>query len=130
MLFQKGKNPVELERIFYPSLPWDLPQDQLERFIDAHSVYLKQLSDETYKIYLHVPGLGGGIDDLADLGCPAGISGQASCSGQGFPQGSSLPLPLNGGVRGVIAPKPPAVPALKQAPVPVKQAPVPVKQDL
>ncbi|OJW54061.1 MAG: hypothetical protein BGO67_08340 [Alphaproteobacteria bacterium 41-28] len=59
-LFQAGQDPIAIESIFQPSLPWDLSKNQLEQFISAHTFTLKQLSDDTCKVDMSVPGLGGG----------------------------------------------------------------------
>ncbi len=50
LLLQKEKNPLELERILQPSLPWDRPEDQFDLFVQAHTFFLKQLSDGSYKV--------------------------------------------------------------------------------
>ncbi|MBP9675002.1 MAG: hypothetical protein KBD63_07900 [Bacteriovoracaceae bacterium] len=52
LLLQKEKNPLELERILQPSLPWDRPEDQFDLFVQAHTFFLKQLSDGSYKVEL------------------------------------------------------------------------------
>ena len=51
-LLQKEQEPLVLERILQPSLPWDRPQTQFDSFVQAHTFFLKQLSDGSYKVEL------------------------------------------------------------------------------
>ena len=60
-LYRKGENPIEIEKGFQPSLPWDLPQDQFEQVVTAHTFNLKQLDDGSYAVNKSIPGLGGGL---------------------------------------------------------------------
>jgi hypothetical protein len=42
VLFQREEDPIELENILCPSLPWELPRDRLEVFLIEHTFYLTQ----------------------------------------------------------------------------------------
>ena len=50
LLYRKGQDPVELERAFMSSLPWHLSSDQFALFLSAHTFFLKQFNNGSYKV--------------------------------------------------------------------------------
>lgn len=91
VIFQ-GQDPIEIEKAFQPVLPWDLPYESLEAIMRAHTFYLKQLSDGTFKLDMMLGLLGGGNDVSRDnSGCgreggygERGTFGGSMTGGKGF----------------------------------------------
>ena len=50
LLKRKGQGPVDLERAFLPSLPWHLSSGQFALFLRAHTFFLKQFNNGSYKV--------------------------------------------------------------------------------
>jgi hypothetical protein len=61
IVFQKNKEPQEIEPTYYPSsFPWGYSPEKIDIFLRSQSIVLKKLGDESFKIDMHTSGLGGG----------------------------------------------------------------------
>lgn len=66
MVIRQEGDPVEIEKAFQPALWRDLCYERLEVVIKAHTFYLKQLSDGTFKLDMTLGLLGGGNESSRD----------------------------------------------------------------
>ena len=79
-LLRQDQDPIQLENAFQPIFPWHLSSDVLLKVVQAHTFFLKQFEDGTFKFEMRVPVLGGiggwdGTSSHSDTGGWGGGSG-------------------------------------------------------